>query len=88
MLHDNVMKKFRLEVIQLCATFLVFFIVGIVEASRVVGWCRMSNGGRHVAWIILFLVLWIHAAIYFSYYPHVDIVREDNLLMSCPVNFI
>ena len=51
-----------------------FFVVQ-VKSSRVSGWCSVRKGGRPGAWILLFLIRWSHAAIYFSYCPHVDMVR-------------
>ena len=50
------------------------FLVGRVEDSKVGEWCIMMNGRRPGDWVLLSLIQWIHAAMDFSYWPHVDMV--------------
>ena len=57
----------------MCAIFVgKIVLVGIVEASRVGGWCIMMKAVLPGAWILLLLIQWIHAAMDVSYFPHVD----------------
>ena len=75
--HINVMKKLRWEGIQLFEIFVgTFVLVGRVEDSRVGAWCSVSRGLLSSAWIFLLLILCIHDAMDFLYYPHVDMVRR------------
>ena len=74
--HVNVMDKLQWEGIQLC-DFLEKqdFLVMQVEYSSVIGWCIVKKGGRPGALILLVLIWWIHAAMDFSYWSHMVIVR-------------
>ena len=74
--HVNVMKKLRWEGIQVCGIFVrILFSFGRVEASREVGWCSVRKGGCPGAWILLFLIQWTYAAMDFSDWSHVEMVR-------------
>ena len=74
--HANIMKNFQWKVMQLCVIYQEQdFLIGQVKASRV-GWlCSVSKGGRLGDWILLVLMRQIHAAMAFSYFPHVDMVN-------------
>ena len=73
--HINVMKDFQWYGIQLCEIFYEqCFLVGRVETSRVGGWCSARKGGHPGALILILLISWIHDAIYFSVYLHVEMV--------------
>ena len=52
-----------------------YFLVGRVEASRVGGWYHMRKVGNPGSWIHSVLMFWSHAAMDFSYWPHVYMVR-------------
>ena len=52
------------------------FLAGQVEAFKVGRWCHVRKGGRPRDQILSVLMRWIHAAMYFSYFHHVDIVRK------------
>ena len=52
-----------------------FVLVGRVEYSRVGEYYSVRMGERPGAWVILFLIWWIYAAMDLSYCPHVDMVR-------------
>ena len=58
------------------------FLFSQVEASRVGGWCLVSNLGSPGTWILLVLMRWIHVAMDFSDFSHLYIVRW----ISC-INF-
>ena len=74
--HINVMKKLLWEGIQLCEIFVGFlFLVGRVEASIVGGWCNVRKVGCLGAFILLLLIIWSHAFMYVSVWPHVDMVQ-------------
>ena len=52
-----------------------FVLVGIVEAWRVGEWCSVRKVGCTCALILLFPIRWIHAAMDFSVWLHIDMVR-------------
>ena len=52
-----------------------FVLVGIVEARRVGEWCSVRKVGCTCALILLFPIRWIHAAMDFSVWLHIDMVR-------------
>ena len=51
------------------------FLVGIVEYSRVDRWCSVRKGRHPGVCIYLVLMPWIHADMYLSDWPHVNMVR-------------
>ena len=51
------------------------FLVRRMKSSKLGGWCHMSKGCCPGVWVILVLMWWINAAMDFSYWPHVDMVR-------------
>ena len=70
------MKNFRWEGINLCEIFVeTIVLVGRVEASWVGGWCSIRKGVHPGSWIPLFLILWIHNAMDFSDWTHIDMVQ-------------
>ena len=48
--------------------------LGLVEASRVGGWCHVRRGGLPGNSIREFRMLWSHTAMDFSDWPHMDMV--------------
>ena len=60
-----------------CVQFLEeqYVLVRQVEVSRVGGWCSAREGGHPSDWILLVLMWWIHEAMDFSYWTHVEMVQ-------------
>ena len=60
----------------MCSFCRILFLLGKCKVQGWVGgWCSVRKGWIPGACICLLLIQWIHAAMYLSYWPHVDMVR-------------